>query len=279
MAMDSPLGPFALSSAGLLQPGPEDPALRGSGMGISFRDQLDRITGGIKRRNKHLRNLQRRLEYTHAQIAELNLAIAPLQKRILLETNSIATLRTQAISLESSLKDEEVYERSIRWVDSSFPGLASNLDADLLVSARTLYRKLYDAWSDPHPDSLQCGTCSRPTLDTSIATPKDVSVGDQEPSIQIDQAPFVVTSMVERPINFKVAMRRLHVLRNHVNVLTSSLGERGAAQSSETVVGLKKRRPRPQKCHTQYGKIANALISNRLIQRDGGWEVLQDDSC
>ena len=279
MAMDSPLGPFALSSAGLLQPGPEEPAPRGGGMG-SFRDQLDRITGGIKRRSKHLRNLQRRLEQTHAQLAELNLAIAPLQKRILLETNSIATLRTQAISLESSLKDEEVYERSIRWVNSSFPGLASNLDADLLVSARTLYRKLSDAWSYSLSDSPpQSGTCSRPTLDTSIATPKDVSVGNQEPSIQIDQAPSVVTGMVERPINFKVAMRRLHVFRNHVNVSTSSSEERGAAHSKETTVGSKRRRPRPKKCHNQYGKIANALINDRLIQRDGGWEVPLDDSC
>ena len=122
--MDSPLDLFAFSSTGLLQPGPEEPALRGCDMGTPMRVQLERITGGIKRRSKHLRSLHRRIEYAHAQIAELNLSIAPLEKRILLETNSIATLRTQAISLESSLKDEEVYERSIRWVNSSFPGLA-----------------------------------------------------------------------------------------------------------------------------------------------------------
>ena len=174
---------FASSSTGLLQPGPEVPALRGCAMGISTRDQLERVTGGIKRRSKHLRSLQRRIEHAHAQIAELNQSIAPLEKRILLETNSIATLRTQASKLECCLKDEEVHERVIRWLNSSFPGLASSIDHALLVSVQSLFRELSDAWqkgdmpSQP-TQSTQDGAGSKPTLAGTIATPNLALAGN-----------------------------------------------------------------------------------------------------
>ena len=165
----------------------DDPALRGGGTG-SIRDQLDRVAGGIKRRTKHLRNIQFRIEQAHAKIAELQASIAPLQQRMLLEANSIQNLRAQASKLECCLNDEEVHERVNRWLNSSFPGLASSIDHALLVSVQSLFRELSDAWHkrdmpSQSTQSTQDGAGSKPTLAGTIATPNLALAGNRSEMI------------------------------------------------------------------------------------------------